>query len=72
MGCLTIALLVYHLCRDGKLFEYQGERTAASIRDWGLSLLTNHVKKVSSQVWHDRGEGLHSNQLVAKGSLAWS
>ncbi|GAB4816305.1 hypothetical protein N2152v2_003351 [Parachlorella kessleri] len=35
--------------RDGKLFDYQGERTASAIRDWGLSLLPNHVKKVGSQ-----------------------
>ena len=49
-ACPEQTLRACYLCRDGKLFDYQGERTAAAIRDWGLSLLPNHVKKVGSQV----------------------
>lgn len=37
-------------CRDGKLFDYRGDRSAANLRDWGLSLLPNHVKVAKSKV----------------------
>ena len=50
--------------KEGKLIEYHGDRSAASLRDWGLSLLPQNVQYVRKDA--DLQEFLKSTKSKAR------